>query len=89
MLVDRDRGPAEMEGDAMLFVDRADERSELGAKHARHRDRIGTDDMNVDIAGAQRRGDFKTDEARADDHRLAAPLPAFASSARLSSSVRR
>ena len=71
MLVDRDRGPAEMERDAMLFVDRADERSELGAKHARHRDRIGTDDMDLDVVGAQRRSDFETDEARADDHRLA------------------
>ena len=60
----------EMEGHAMPFVDRADEGSKLRTEHARHGDRLRTDDMDVDVARAQRRRDFKTDEACADDHCL-------------------
>ncbi len=68
MLVDRGCGPSEVEHDAMLLMDRADERSKLGAEHARHRDRLRTDDMHLEAAGAQRRRGFEADEARADDH---------------------
>src|SRR6476661_9251420 len=68
MLVDRGRDPPEMEGHAMLFVDRADEGSKLGTEHARHRDRLRADDVDLEAARAERRSSLQADEARPEDH---------------------
>ncbi len=40
------------------------------AHDARHRNAVGRDDMNRDVALAQGRGDFEADEARADHDAL-------------------
>ena len=53
--VERRDGFAEMEDDAMLFVQRANEVAELRPEHALHRPRFRRHDMDLDIAGAQRR----------------------------------
>ena len=62
-------GVAEMENDAMLFMQRADDVAELRAHHVLQRARLRRDHMDLEPAGAQRRRDFQPDEAGADhDH---------------------
>ena len=70
--VERRHGFTKMKDDAVLLVQRANEIAELRPEHALHRPRFRRHDMDLDIAGAQRRRRFEPDEARADDqHALA------------------
>ena len=55
--------------DAVLLVQAAHEVAELGAQHALQRALVRRDDVHVDAARAQRRGDLEADEARADHDR--------------------
>ena len=64
--VDRGDGVAEMEDDAMLFMQGADEVAHLRPQHAFHRPLLQADDVNLDISGAQRGSGFEPDKARAD-----------------------
>ena len=74
--VDRRRGLAEVEDDAVLLVQRAHEVAERGAEDALQRPRLGRDDVHLEVARAQRRGHLEADEARADDDgALRAPRP--------------
>src|SRR5206468_764927 len=43
---------SEMEHDAFLFMQGLDERAELGAEDTLERERLGSDDVHLDIAGA-------------------------------------
>ena len=61
-----DHGIAEMEDDAVLFVQRAHEIAHLGPKHALHRPLLGRDDVNLDFARAQCGRGLEPDEAGAD-----------------------
>ena len=60
------RFAAEMEHDALLLVQRSNERAEVVAEHALERKLLRRDDVDVDLARAQRRRDLEADEARAD-----------------------
>jgi hypothetical protein len=71
LAVDPDHGIAEMEDDAVLFVQRAHEIAHLRAEHALHRPLLGCDDMDLKFARTQRRRGLKPDKARAD-HNCAA-----------------
>ena len=50
-------------------MQRAHEVAHVGAEDALHRPRLGRNDMDLDLAGAQRRRDLEPDEARADHDR--------------------
>ena len=50
----------------MLLVDRLDEAAELGPENFLHRPLFRRDDMDLDVARAQRGRDFEADEARAE-----------------------
>ena len=50
----------------MLFMQRADEIAELRAEDPFERPLFRRNDMHLDLASAQRRGDFEADEACAD-----------------------
>src|SRR3569832_115548 len=56
-----------MKDDAVLLVQRAHEIAKLRSKHLFQRSLLRRDHMHLDLAGAQRGGDFQSDEARADD----------------------
>ena len=85
--VDRSCRLFEMEDDAVLFVQFADEVADFTAEDALHRPPLGGHDMDLQLAGAQGRGGLEPDEARA--HHDGVPrLLAFAMIARLSPSVR-
>ena len=71
LAVDRGHGIAEMEDDAVLFVQRAHEVAHLGPEHALHRPLLRRHDMDLDIARAQRRRDLEPDEAGTDHDRAA------------------
>ena len=68
LAVDRGHGVPEMKDDAVLLMQRADEIAHLRAQHALHRPLLRRDDMDLDLARAQRRRDLEADEARADHH---------------------
>ena len=74
--------------DALRFVQRANERAEVVAEHAREGKVFRRDDVDGDVTRAERRRHLESDEARADHD---GALRAFAASmiARLSASVRR
>ena len=63
----RDRA-AKMKDDAVFFVNAANDTADLRSHDARERLGLRRDDVHVELAGAERRGNFQTDEARADDH---------------------
>ena len=65
---------AQMEDDAVLLVDRAHEAAELGPQNFLHRMLFRRDDMDLDVARAQRGRDFEADEARPEDDRPARRL---------------
>ena len=69
--VDRGDRFAEVEDDAVLLVQRANEIAQLRPEHALHRPRFRRHDVDLDIARTQRRRDFEPDEARADHERAA------------------
>ena len=69
LAVDRGDGIAEMEDDAMLLMQGADEVAHLGPEHALHRPLLQPDDVNLDISRAQRRRGLEPDKARADHDR--------------------
>jgi len=56
-----------VETHAFLDVKPAHEAAELGAEHARQRLLVGRDHVDLEVAGAQRRGDLEPDEAGTDD----------------------
>ena len=56
-----------MKDDAVLFVNAANDAADLRSHDARERLGLRRDDVHVELAGAERRGDFQADEARADD----------------------
>ena len=58
-----------MEDDAVLFMQGAHEVAHLRSEHALHRPLLRGHDMDLDVAGAQRRRDLEPDEARADHNR--------------------
>src|SRR5262245_12326338 len=58
-----------MKANTVRLVKAADETSDLRPHNAFERLALGRDDMNVDLARAQRCGNFETDEARTDDDR--------------------
>src|SRR6185437_3295706 len=64
---DAARRLAQMEDDAMLLVDGLNESAELRPKDLFHGSILGRDDMDLEIAGAQRRRHFETDEARSQN----------------------
>jgi len=72
----------------VLLVQALHEAADLIAHDPRQRDLLGRDDVDLDFPRAQRRGDFQSDESRADD---AGALPLFGegNQARLSAAVRR
>ena len=72
LAVDRGHGIAEMEDDAVLLVQRADEVAHLRPEHALHRPLLRRHDMDLDVARAQRGRDLEPDEARADHDRARA-----------------
>ena len=55
---------SEMERDAVRFVQRLNESAEVVAEHAGERKVFGRDDVDVDVARAQRRRHLEADEAR-------------------------
>src|SRR5580693_8074111 len=67
LAVDRRCGVLEMKNHAVLFMQGAHEIAELRTEDALHRPGFRRHDMNLDIAGAQRRRDLKPDEARTDN----------------------
>ena len=68
---------APVENDAMLLVERLHEAAELEPQDLLHRPLFRRDDMDFDIARAQRRRNFKADEAGAEHDRRAAPSSLF------------
>ena len=64
--LDPDRSGAEMEADAMLLMQRANELPHVMAEDALHRNRLRRGDMDLDLARPQRRCNLKPDEARAE-----------------------
>jgi hypothetical protein len=54
---------------AVLFVDRSNDVPDFSSHDALERPRLRRDDANFEAPLAERRGDFQTDEARADDDR--------------------
>ena len=66
LAVDRRDGVLEMEDDAVLLVQRAHEVAELRPEDALQRPLLGRDDMDLELARAQRGRDLEADEARAD-----------------------
>src|SRR5947207_5898720 len=64
MRVDRSRRVLKVKNHAVLFVQIAHELTHLRSQYAFHRPLLRRDDMNVDAARTQRRGDLETDEAR-------------------------
>ena len=87
LALDRGDGVAEMEDHAVLLMQRAHEVAHLRAEDTLHRPLLGRHDMNLDVAGAQRRRGLQPDEARADHDRPLRAL-ALAMMARLSASER-
>ena len=69
LAVDRGDGVAEMEDDAMLLMQRADEIAHLRPEHALHRPLLQANDVNLDISRAQRCRGLEPDKARADHDR--------------------
>jgi len=69
-LVDCRRNGAEMEGHAMLLVNVPNEISDFCAHDALQWTSLRGDDVDLDTPCAERGGDLKTDEARADHNRL-------------------
>src|SRR5262249_59247868 len=59
----------EMEYDAVLLVDRADDIAKFAPQHAFQRPALRCHDMNLDLARSQRGGNLEPDEARTDHHR--------------------
>ena len=55
----------------VLLVDRPHEPADLGSHDPLHRDRLGRDDVHLQLPRPQRGGDFEPDKAGADDHRAA------------------
>ena len=55
---------AQMEDDAVLLVERLHEAAELRPQNFLHRPFFRRDDMDLDVARAQRGRDFEADEAR-------------------------
>src|SRR5262249_50848460 len=58
----------EVEDDAVLLVDLADHVAQLRADDSLERSRLGAHDVDLHLAGAERRGHLETDEARAEHH---------------------
>src|SRR5262249_50250417 len=69
LAVDRYRGFLEMKYDAVLLVNGADEVAEFAPEYPLQRPVLGSHDMNLDVARAQRRGDLESDEACTDHDR--------------------
>jgi hypothetical protein len=67
--VDPVDGVPEMKDDAMRFVQTPDEVAELRPQHPLQRPLLGRDDVHLEPARAQRRGDLEPDEAPPDDDR--------------------
>ena len=59
-------GIREVEVDAVVFMQRANEVAHLGSEHALHRPLLRSDDVHVELARPQGRRDLEADEARAD-----------------------
>ena len=71
LAVDRDYGIAEMEDDAVLFVQCAYEIAHVSPKHALHRPLLRRHHVDLDIARAQCRRGLEADKAGADHDRAA------------------
>jgi hypothetical protein len=63
-----------MKDDAMPFVDPANEVARLRSKHPFHRSGFQSDNMDLDVARAQRGRSFQPNEARANNDRAARAL---------------
>ncbi len=68
---------AQMEDDAMVLVDRLNEAAEVRPQDLFHRPFFRRDDMDLDVARAQRGRDFEPDEARAEHNDPLCRLGAF------------
>ena len=66
-----------MKNDAMLLVKRLHEAAEIGTQDFLHRPLFRRDDMDLDVARAQRGRDFEPDEARAEHDDPLCRLGAF------------
>ena len=66
----------EMENDAVLLMQGADEVAHLRAKYPLHGSFVRRHDMNFDVTGAQRRRNLEADEAGAQHDRAACRLGA-------------
>src|SRR5205807_2650290 len=77
ILLDRSDGIAEMEDDAMLLVQLADEIAHLDPEDALHRALFRRYHVDLDAADAQRRRRFEANEARADHDRAGCALGAL------------
>src|SRR5204863_7882427 len=62
-------GMLQVECDAFALVQRPDVVPEVVAEHATEWNFLRCDDIDRDLAGAQRGRDFQSNETRADDHR--------------------
>src|SRR3546814_9338101 len=62
-----DLGRAEVESDAVLLVDPADETADFASHDALHGNGVGRDDMDLELPRAERCRDFEPDEDCADD----------------------
>ena len=60
-----------MENNAVLLMQRTNEVAHVGSEHALHWPLLRSDDMNLDLARAQRRRGLKADKAGADHDREA------------------
>ncbi len=68
---------AQMKDDAVFLVERLHEAAELGPQNFLHRPFFRRDDMDLDVARAQRGRDFEADEARAEHDDPLCRLGAF------------
>ena len=80
---------AQVEHDAVRLVELPDEAADLRPHDALQRRAVGRDDVDLDAARAQRRGDLQADEAGADDDHARRRCRAWATIARLSANERR
>src|SRR5687767_1927927 len=67
--VDCLHGVTEVELHTTLFMDAPDQHPQLGAEHTFEREILWGDDVNLEAARHQGRGDLEPDEAGADHHR--------------------
>src|SRR5262245_24465152 len=77
LAVDGARRVLEVEDHAVLLMECTHEIPHLRTQDALHRALLGGDDMDLDLAGAQRGSDFEPDEARAQHDRAASCLGAL------------